>query len=553
MGALRDTGFFVLFLGVLVTVHELGHFLVAKWAGVKVLKFSIGFGPKIFGFRRGETEYQVAWIPLGGYVRMAGEIPGDDVPEEDVKRSFNAAPWWKRALIVVAGPVFNLLFPIVALFFVFLGTHEGTVAWVGSVERGSAAEVAGIRPGDVIVSVDGKKIDAFVEIAPALENVYDRDVQVVIQRDGTPMTFAVRPRLQEDIEVSGTTRRGLLGVSSLARPAVVGVAPGSAAEKAGLEAFDRIVSVNGKPVSDEIALLRVLGEAQGTLEVVAVRSAPFAVGGATMVAPRVVKATLEKQDAPGLAALGAESGDLAVWTVLPNGHAERLGVARGDRLLAVDGQPLGSWGHFLGVVGAAQIRAVKVRWRHGAEEKEAALGPLTPEALGNKRFCFEPFDFGVRPRAAFLPGGEVVAQTQKPPTMKVHLDALGAFKAAVGEVPEAVRLVAGIMKKLATLEVPIEAVGGPIQLFDLAARSAEAGPRVFLERMALISVNLGLVNLLPIPILDGFGLLAALWEGVRRRPIPLRAREIANMVGLAILAGLVVLVFRNDISRLLFC
>jgi regulator of sigma E protease len=176
MGALQNTVFFAIFIGVLVTVHELGHFLAAKWAGVKVLKFSIGFGPKLFGFRRGETEYQIAAVPLGGFVRMAGEIPGDDVPEEDVKRSFLSAPWWKRAIIVVAGPAFNLIFPILAYWVAFLGDHQVISARVGWVEPEYPAARAGILPGDLITKVDGTPIRAFDEIRAALDGVWEREV-----------------------------------------------------------------------------------------------------------------------------------------------------------------------------------------------------------------------------------------------------------------------------------------------------------------------------------------------------------------------------------------
>lgn len=555
MGALQNTVFFVIFLGVLVTVHELGHFLAAKWANVKVLKFSIGFGPKLFGFRRGETEYQIAAVPLGGFVRMAGELPGDDVPEEDLKRSFMSAPWWKRAIIVVAGPAFNLIFPVLALFFVFLGDHESPVAWVGAVEKGSAAAIAGIQPGDVITKINGTAIRGFVEISPTLADLYDREVPITVKRGDKDLVLTVRPTLQEDIDVTGTTKRGLLGVSRFARPAVIGVPEGSAAKAAGLETFDRILSINGEKTQDEIAMLKVLAaQPAGPLKIVALRSALTDLGGAELTSAKVVEATVEKQEAEGLAALGgAEPGDTWVWTVFTNSHAARLGLVPGDRLLSLDGKPLKSWGHFIGAIGAAQLRAVTVRWRHGNEEKEGSLGPLTADAMGNKRFCLEPFDFGVRPRASFQGVPEVLAETQPVPMMTVHMNALDAAKASLAQVPVAIGVVAGVMKKLFTLEVPIESLGGPIQLFQLASQSAEAGPRVFLDRMALISVNLGLVNLLPIPILDGFGLLSALWEGVRRRPIPMRAREIATMVGLVMLAALVVLVFRNDISRLLFC
>src|SRR5438309_11401405 len=142
---IQKAGYFLLFLGVLVFVHELGHFLVAKWLNVKVLRFSIGFGPRIFGFTRGETEYRISWIPLGGYVKMAGEQPYEELPPEEAKRGFLAQAPWKRALIVAAGPVFNLVFPVLVYFFVFLGAHETLSTRVGSVEPGLPAAEAHLQ------------------------------------------------------------------------------------------------------------------------------------------------------------------------------------------------------------------------------------------------------------------------------------------------------------------------------------------------------------------------------------------------------------------------
>ena len=164
MSAIQNTVFFIIFLGVLVTVHELGHFLVAKACNVKVLKFSIGFGPRIFGFTKGETEYRVAWLPLGGYVKMAGQEPDDEVAPEDLGRSFQAQTWWKRALIVVAGPAFNLLFPIIAFFFLYVGSTQVIAPRVGWLEPELPAARAGIKPGDYIKSIDGKEVRSFSEI-----------------------------------------------------------------------------------------------------------------------------------------------------------------------------------------------------------------------------------------------------------------------------------------------------------------------------------------------------------------------------------------------------
>src|SRR5260370_7416348 len=146
----QNLAYTLVLLGVLVFVHELGHFLVAKAVNVKVVRFSIGFGPRIFGFTKGETEYRVGWLPLGGYVKMAGELPQDELSPEEAKRGFLAQAPWKRALIVTAGPAFNLLFPILAYFLLFLGTHQQISTRIGSLEPGLPAPQTAPHPADRI-------------------------------------------------------------------------------------------------------------------------------------------------------------------------------------------------------------------------------------------------------------------------------------------------------------------------------------------------------------------------------------------------------------------
>ena len=568
MGGLQNIGYFVIFLGVLVTVHELGHFLVAKWANVKVLKFSIGFGPKIFGFRRGETEYQVAWIPLGGYVRMAGELPGDDVAPEDLKRSFTQAPWWKRALIVLAGPTFNLVFPIIVYFFVSLGDHVRMAPFVGSVEPDLPAAKAGILPGDVVSAIDGKEIREFPEIREALDGVFDREVPITVLRDGKEVSLRITPVKQVETSPVERVQHGLLGISAVPRPTIVGVPAGSAAEQAGLRTFDRVLTVNGQLVKDELQLTRTLARLEGPLELVLVRSELTEVAGSGFVVPSLVTVKLDKQAGEGFAALGAESGDLYVWTVFADSPAAKAGLKRGDRLLSANGATLSSW-----LSMELQLRALReevedakakaeagekpalhqfaMRWRSGAEERSADVELVKTEEFDALRNKLDFLELGVRPRLAFQPqfGEEVLAAGPESEKVTIHLGPVDAARVALRQVPAAVVAIGGVFVKMAQRKISLDAMGGPIMLFQVAAKSAEAGRDVFLRNMAIVSVNLGLVNLLPIPILDGFALLAALWEGVRRRPIPLRAREIANIVGLVMLGGLVVLVFWNDISR----
>jgi regulator of sigma E protease len=160
-------------------------------------------------------------------------------------------------------------------------------------------------------------------------------------------------------------------------------------------------------------------------------------------------------------------------------------------------------------------------------------------------------DFGVRPRPAYQGLRDVLAAGPEPERITLNLGPGEALAASLKIVPVVIAKTAMIIGKLFTGDVPLETVGGPIMLFQVASKSAEAGLEIFVQNLAILSVNLGLMNLLPIPVLDGFGLLAALWEGIRRRPIPARARELANMVGLAMLAVLMVIVFKNDITKLL--
>lgn len=546
MGAIQDVIYFAIFLGVLVTVHEAGHFFAAKWAGVKVLKFSIGFGSKLFGFRRGETEYQISLLPLGGYVAMAGQYPGEEIAPEDVGRTFLEAVWWKRFIISSAGPVFNLIFPIFAFFFAFIGDHQVVAPRIQWVEPGYPAAMAGLIPGDLIKSVDGRPIRSFEEIRPALDNVFERAIPVVVDRDGHDVVLQMTPLKNVETTQIEKVQRGLLGVSPFARSALIGVPDDSPAKAAGLASFDRIVSVNGQVVKDELQLTRAIDAASGTLSIVAARSVPHEVGNFAVMQPSLVTVSLEKQaTGKGLASIGVESADLYVWTVFPNSPAAKAGLKAGDRLSTVNGATLSSWYTFQMQLRDIDKAPFELTWRSGAEVKTAKLSQVSEDVLDELKNKSKVNELGVRPR-----GGDVLAQGADLEHVTIHMGVVDAFTAAVKTVPDGVRQIALVMGKIFTGDISSESVGGPILLFQVASKSAEAGYEVFLKNMALVSVNLALVNLLPIPILDGFALLSAAWEGIRRRPIPTKAREVANMIGFAMLAMLVVLVFKNDITKL---
>jgi len=536
----------VLLLGVLIFVHESGHFLLAKALGVKVLRFSIGFGPPIVAFTRGDTEYRIAWFPLGGYVKMAGEQPYDELPPEEAKYGFLAQAPWKRMLIVAAGPVFNLVFPVLVFFIVLLGLSEHATSMVGSVEPGMPAAEAGIRPGDRIVAIEGQKIDLFEEISDVLKPRYDRPTVVTVDRAGKQLTLTLTPvRSTVSEPLSDPETRGQIGIRPFPLSPLLGVPAGSPAAAAGLKSFDRVVAIDGQPVRDERDLEKVAGAAQGELEVEVLREESLDLPGIGGTNPRVVRARLSRQPGDGYAALGAQPPSTFVYTVLPDSPAAGAGLSRGDQLVSLNGAPVTS---FTGLINALteeiKDRPFSLVWRTPAgEEKRAELRQTRSREKDQLGQESGQLDFGVRTR--YFGAADVL----NPETVKVRMSPGKALVKSLQIVPQDIAKVATVLGYMITGRVSMDAMSGPLGLHQMATKAAEAGFDQFLSMMAIISINLGVVNLLPIPILDGFHLLAAGWEAIRRRPISMRAREIANWVGLVMLVSLIVRVFYNDLFK----
>jgi regulator of sigma E protease len=255
---------------------------------------------------------------------------------------------------------------------------------------------------------------------------------------------------------------------------------------------------------------------------------------------------IERQPGEGFAALGAENADLYVGAVLPGSAAEKVGIRRGDRLLTLNGKPILGREWFRLAVERARDAPVELTWKSGDEVKSASIRRSKVESqdeMGQKvQVVHLGLDLGVD-------GESSIFALPQPENVRHRLGAWDSLRESVQILPIMIAKTATIFAYLLSGRLPLEMVGGPIAIYQEAGRSAAAGLDKFLETMALLSVNLGIVNLLPIPILDGFQLLAAGWEGVRRRPIPMRAREIANMIGLAMLFILMVIAFRNDLMR----
>ena len=347
---------FIVVLGVLIFVHELGHFLVAKLFRVKVLKFSLGFGPKLISKTMGETEYLISAFPLGGYVKMLGETP-DEAEKEDGERSFAAKPVWNRFFIVLAGPVFNLLFSVLLFFFIFLvmGIPENRdTTEIGEVTALSPAAEAGIEPGDTIVSIDGRDISSWMEVLTTVSESEGRQLKFTVLRGEEKIAIDVAPRL------------------------------------------DSVTNIFGEEVEQRF---------------------------------------------------------------------------------------------MIGIVKKEQI-----------DYRRAGL--------------FEALQAGVWQTWMF-----------------VYLTFMGVVK---------------IIQNV----VPASELGGPILIAQLAGEQARAGWLNLAHFMGLLSVNLGILNLLPIPVLDGGHLVFLTIEGIRRKPLNERAQIMAQQIGIALLGTLMLFVFYNDIVRI---
>jgi len=440
---------FVVALGVLVTVHEFGHFWVARRLGVKVLRFSVGFGKPLWSRRSrdGETEYVIAGIPLGGYVKMLDEREGEVAPEE-LHRAFNNKPVATRIAVVVAGPLFNLLFAALVFWVVFVSGVHGVRPLVGGTEPGSVAARAGFVSGDEILKVNGQPSPTWDTVRLAAFNAALDHARLALEVRGADGAVSERT-----IDLSAPSKAVEpadilkdLGFQAWTPPAVLGrVMPDSPAAKAGLRAGDRVTAVDGQPISDWLD-----------------------------------------------------------WVKYVRGHPDKWIETQVQR----DGQAL-----TLRVRPAAKEIRGKVYGQVGVRLPDDALEKL--DAV--RRYG--------------------------------PLEAVGA---AVHRTWEMSALMLRVLGAVVTGHASLDNISGPLTIAQYAGESASLGLVEYLGFLGLISVSLGVLNLLPIPILDGGHLMYYLIELVKGSPVSEQAQALGQRVGILLLLMLMGLAFYNDFMRLLF-
>jgi len=424
---------FIFVLGVLVFVHELGHFLAAKRVGIRVLKFQLGFNPTILSYKYGETEYGIGALPLGGYVKMAGEA-SEDGPTGDPSE-FLSKSRWQRFQVLVMGPVMNLL---LAFFLAAVVLYQGAEVEsyndqpvvVGVVKTDSPAAHAGIQPGDRIVTVGGHRVDTWEEFFVSIGTRANREVQVGLQRNGTDVTKTVTP-VPDD---KARFEIGDIGVLPNVHPHLLAISAGEPGDKGGLKAGDVIIAANGEPVTFEAEFRQIIRKNANT---------PI---------------------------------DLSVL---------RAGIP-----LAI---------------------------------------PVTPRLNGKVGYL------GVTP-------------TDDTKTIKPSM--LGAFKLSAQKNVAMAGMIGQTVWGLITRQLSPKQLMGPIAIAQVSGESAQLGWLALAGLMVSLSLNLGLLNLMPIPMLDGGHIFIMALEGIARRDFSVRVKEKMLLAGFVVLMMLMVTVIYNDLTRI---
>ncbi|MEI8606269.1 sigma E protease regulator RseP [Pseudoalteromonas sp. B160] len=446
---LWNLGSFILALGILVTVHEYGHFWVARKAGVKVLRFSIGFGkPLIKWHDKHDTEYVIAAIPLGGYVKMLDERV-DEVSAEQRHLSFNAKSVQARIAIVAAGPLANFIFAIFALAAMYMVGVQSVKPVVGSVNEGSRAEQAGITPSQQIIKIG--------------------DDDIATWQDAT---FALMASL---------------GDKSVA------------------------VTVRDEQFQEQVKMLDIDGW------------------------------KLDQQDVPPLASLGIvpfrPQATLTVATISPNSAAADANLQAGDEIIAVNGETITSWTQLVNVIQQSANKSLQFSVKR---QDSIELLNVTPKGQRNSDGLLQGF-LGVAPVVETWPDGYIETR---------HYGPLDSMVLGVSETWRLISLSFDMIGNLITGQVSVKNLSGPVGIAVGAGTSVSYGLVAFLGFLALISVNLGVFNLLPLPVLDGGHLMYYIIELFRKKPVSEKTQEFGFKVGALLLIFLTCFALFNDVSRL---
>jgi regulator of sigma E protease len=434
---LEDVVWLLVLIGVMINIHELGHYCAARYFKVRVEAFSFGFGPRLFGFRRGDTDYRFSLIPFGGYVKMAGEQPGDQF---DAVGGFLSKPRWQRLIIAFAGPFMNIVLAVGALTGLYMVkfpkvTDPATVAIVDHVAAGSPAAQAGVQGGDRIVAIDGSVNPTWEDIGLKEYASAYRALNVTVERGDRRFNLTVTPTLSErsGVGYAGWDERGLIQLAA--------VEAGYPADKAGLRKGDMLISASGQPIHSQIKFQEITKNSGG--------------------------------------------------------------------------------------------KPIEVEYEREGQRHTVSVQPVYAKLDGPERWMI-----GVVPMA-------------KVNVISVALPFPAALRESVRQNSKGALLIVQFLQGMAERRMSAKNLTGPIGIAQLSGDAAREGPSAFFMLLSMVSLNLAIFNLLPIPILDGGVILMLLVEMVMQRDLSLNVKEAVFKVGFVCIMALVAFVLYNDISRFL--
>lgn len=540
--------YFLLLVGALVLVHELGHFIAAKILDIKVLRFSIGYGKALVRKQIGETVYQIAILPVGGYVRILAEERDTADPRER-RRALSARPLWQRVAVAFAGPAANLLLPIFIYFVFFAGQTARPAAVVGDVLDGAAAR-AGILPGDKVLEIDGQAVRYWEDIEDIVQSSPGRELHVRFSRNGkvferyiTPLADTVRRREDGTVRVVGR-----IGVAHAPFVPIIGVLDqNSPAAHAGLRTGDLVVSIDGQPVQNWTELETKLRRSPRRTNIVFFRStempgAPqvrlLSPGFADLVPESRVDEKLNRHSYSGI-----ERAEMFVAKVDAASPAEDAGLRAGDLIIALDDKPMIHWVDLEQRLLTEPEKAFRLTWKRW---QGGQLETMNAELTQQRRRARDAYDRAVT-AWNFGAHNHVIAGNGAMTAIDGRVTyALGRALERTGET---IRTMVTGFVHIVSGDRPTDALGGPLMMYRITSASGHQGWDRFFLMMALISVNLALLNLLPVPMLDGGHLLVFAIEAVRRKPITTQARERIALAGFIVIIVITLLASGIDVMR----
>ena len=445
---------FIVAIGILVTVHEFGHFWVARRLGVKVLRFSVGFGKPLWLRKSGadQTEYVIAAIPFGGYVKMLDEREGD-VEEHELSRAFNRKSVWRRIAIVVAGPAFNFLFAILAYYLIFLVGVNGVKPVIGEIHIPSPAYTAGVQQGDLIISVNGIETPSWERARFAMLEESVSAEQIILQVQG------------RDLQIR-----------------------------------DKIIDIKELALlkEEQIDLMRDLG------------------------------ISTWRPDVPPI-----------IDEVLPDGAAQQAGLLAEDKVLSLENVAIINASQWVNLIRANPETEMALRVLRDGEEVELTLTPRSRTEAG------ETFGYiGVRNRI------DIPESVRREMMVTERYGPLQGIAEAAEKTWRMTWLTLRVLGKLVTGEASVRNLSGPITIAHYAGVSARIGLEPFFGFLAIISISLGVLNLLPVPMLDGGHLFYYLIEVFKGSPVSEQTEIIGQKIGILLLFGLMSIAIYNDLLRL---